>query len=69
MSIFSKFRRAQKHTASFPATYIVVVHVEHPNMSGHVHSFPITIDAHDKAHALERLRKELTFKFDRPKKL
>ena len=68
MSIFNFFR-SKKSKKKYPVGYSVTVHVDHLNVPGHIRSFMVTIDATDKAHALNRLRKELQFKFDRPRKL
>ena len=55
--------------ADFPNTYQVLVHVQHPNIGGSILKFYITIDAHDKAHAIKRIGEEVKIKCGNPRRI
>jgi hypothetical protein len=43
----------------YPNRYTVIVSLKHPMLVNSIVKVPVTIDAHDKDHAREQLRKEL----------
>jgi len=57
----NKFKPNKPKREIFPNSYEVWISVDHPQVIGHVTSFPMLIDANSKQHAREQLRTKLTF--------
>ena len=60
--------KTEKKKSVYPNSYLVHVHVDHPQVIGHVTRFRIAIDATSAEHARQRLQNELTFFVGRARK-
>lgn len=66
--IRSKFTKTKKSAHGFPRTYLVPVYMEHPEIPGHIHKQLVSIAAHDRKHARQRLAEELIIRIGTARK-
>lgn len=62
---FLRGHRSEPKNKRFPLTYQVMVSVDHPRIIGHIVSFEVRIDAHNKQHARMQLARGLQIKIGR----